>query len=258
VTVSSFDRAADFYDATRALPAAVHQRLTTMLASELSSRRLCLEIGVGTGRIALPLVAAGVPMIGADIAPKMLRRLVVNAGGRQPLPLCLADVNVLPFVAGGFDAVLASHVLHLVPDWRATVDEAVRVLEPGGLFLVDFGGAPPAPWHEPSLAVLRENGIERVRPGMSDPEPVTAHLSDRARARPLAPVTMTVERTLAQDLDDWSAQRHAWTWSSSPEQIATGVAAVRRWAADSGWPLDRVVSLLRTIQWWAFEITASG
>ena len=197
------------------------------------------------------------PMIGADIAPKMLRRLVVNAGARPPFPLCIADVTVLPFVAGGFDAVLASHVLHLVPDWRTTVDEAVRVLAPGGVFLVDFGGAPAAPWHEPSVVVLRENGVERVRPGMSDPEPVVAHLSARARARALAPVTMTVERTLAQDLDDWSAQRHAWTWSSSPEQLAIGVAAVRRWAADQGWPLDRPVSLVRTIQWWAFEIIDS-
>ena len=257
MTVASFDRAADFYDVTRALPSDVHQRLTTMLLTELAPRRLCLEIGVGTGRIALPLVAGGVPMIGADIAQKMLRRLVRNAGGRKPFPLCLADVTVLPFVSGAFDAVLASHVLHLVPDWRATVDESVRVLAPGGVFLVDFGGAPTAPWHEPSLAVLRESGVERVRPGMSDPAPVIAHLSTRARARPLAPLTLTVERTLAQDLDDWAAQRHAWTWSSSPDQMAAAVAAVRRWAADSGWPLDRSVSLERTIQWWAFEIVGS-
>ena len=80
----SFDRAADFYDTTRALPVDVHDRLTTMLLTELSARPLCLEIGVGTGRIALPLVERGVSMIGVDIAPKMLRRLVVNAGGRSP------------------------------------------------------------------------------------------------------------------------------------------------------------------------------
>jgi ubiquinone/menaquinone biosynthesis C-methylase UbiE len=253
----SFDRAADYYDSTRALPTDVHQRLTNMLVTELAHRRLCLEIGVGTGRIALPLAEAGVPMIGVDIAPKMLRRLVVNAVGMQPIALCVADVTRLPFGAGAFDAVVASHVLHLVSDWRATVDESLRVLGSGGVFLIDFGGAPAAWLHEPTTAVLQENGVDRVRPGMSVPEPVMAHLAGRARSRPLAPLTMIVERALAQDLDDWSAQRYAWTWSSSPEQMATAVAAVRRWAADTGWPLDRQVSLVRTIQWWAFEIVDS-
>jgi hypothetical protein len=114
------------------------------------------------------------------------------------------------------------------------VDESVRVLGPGGVFPVDFGGAPAAPWHEPTLVVLQENGVVRNRPGMSDPEPVIAHLAGRARARPLTPLAMTVERTLAQDLDDWSAQRHAWTWSSSPDQMTAAVTAVRRFVKVPG------------------------
>jgi ubiquinone/menaquinone biosynthesis C-methylase UbiE len=257
MTAMSFDRAADFYDATRALPVEVHDRLTTMLVSELSARPLSLEIGVGTGRIALPLVENGVSMIGVDIAPKMLRRLAANAGGTQPFPLCVADVTVLPFAPRVFDAVLASHVLHLVPDWRTTVDESVRVLGPGSVFLVDFGGAPPAPWHETTSAVLKANGVVRMRPGMSDPEPVVEYLKGRARARPLAPLTFAVERTLAQDLGDWEAQRHSWTWSLSPAQVETAVHTVRQWASDNGWPLDRGVVLERTIQWWAFDIADS-
>ncbi len=256
VTAMSFDRAADYYDTTRALPADVHDRLTAMLVAELWTRRLSLEIGVGTGRIALPLVENGVSMIGVDIAPKMLRRLAVNAGGTQPFPLCEADVTVLPFAPRVFDAVLASHVLHLVPDWRTTVDEAVRVLGTGSVFLVDFGGAPPAPWHETTSAVLKANGVVRMRPGMSDPEPVVEHLKGRARARPLAPLTFLVERSLAQDLDDWEAQRHSWTWSLNRTQVETAVRTVRQWASDTGWPLDRRVSLERTIQWWAFDVVS--
>jgi len=254
----SFDRAADFYDATRALPSDVHARLTAILAAELAPRGPCLEIGVGTGRIALPLAAGGVALVGVDIAAKMLRRLVDNAGGRRPFPLCVSDVTALPFAGAGFGAVLASHVLHLVGDWRVTVDEAVRVLRPGAVFLVDFGGAPLAPWHEPTLAVLKDHGVVRRRPGMSEPGPVAEHLAGRAVARPLAPLTMTVERTLAQDLDDWAAQRHSWTWSVSPTHIAAAVVGVRRWASDSGWPLDRRVELQRTIQWWAFDLVGSA
>jgi SAM-dependent methyltransferase len=252
----SFDRAADFYDATRALPSDVHARLTSMLVAELDSRGTCLEIGVGTGRIALPLVGEGVPLVGIDIAPRMLQRLVDNAGGRQPFPLCVADVAALPFSSGAFGAVMASHVLHLVTDWRALVDEAVRVLAPGAVLLVDFGGAPPASWHEPVGVVLQEIGIVRLRPGLSVPGPLADHLEGRARARALAPLTLIVERTLAQDLDDWEARRHSWTWPLSDAQITAAVARVRQWASDTGWPLDRRVALERTIQWWAFDITA--
>ena len=250
----SFDRAADFYDATRALPADVHVKLTEMLMAELAWRGGCLEIGVGTGRIALPLAGAGVPLVGVDIAPKMLRRLVANAGGRPPFPLGVADVTALPFVSGGFGAVIASHVLHLISDWRAAVDEVVRVLRPGAVFLVDFGGAPRAPWHETTGAALKAHGVVRMRPGTSDPRPVVDHLGPRARSRPLDTLTMTVERTLAQDLADWEGQLHSWTWTLTPQQIAAAVHSVRRWASDNQWPLDRRVELERTIQWWAFDI----
>jgi SAM-dependent methyltransferase len=250
----SFDRAADYYDATRALPVDVHRRLTAMLVTELASRGPCLEIGVGTGRVALPLVAHGVELVGVDIAGQMLRRLVVNAGGHSPLPLAVADVSALPFADSCFGAVLASHVLHLIADWRAVVDEAVRVLASGAVFLVDFGGGVPAPWSVPTDALMRAQGVVRSRPGMSDPHPVTAHLEGRARPRPLAPLTMTTTRSLAQDLAEWESQLHSWTWSSSAEQMSSACAAVRQWASDTDWPLDRLVGLERTIQWWAFDI----
>jgi len=256
VTAMSFDRAADFYDATRALPAHVHARLTALLVSELAGRSPCLEIGVGTGRIALPLLAAGVELMGVDIAPKMLGRLVDNNGGRRPCPLCVADVTVLPVAGPSFDAVLASHLLHLVPDWRRTVDEALRVLRPGGVLLVDFGGRAPAPWYAATQAVLKNHGVVLARPGMSDPRPVEEHLRGRAVARPLEPVTMTVERSLAQDLADWEGRINSWTWSASTDEIAAAVAEARQWASDNDWPLERRAEFARTIQWWAFDVVA--
>ena len=49
-------------------------QLTGLLAAELAGRQPCLEIGVGTGRFALPLRAAGIAMAGTDISGAMLRR----------------------------------------------------------------------------------------------------------------------------------------------------------------------------------------
>ena len=51
----SFDRAASFYDATRALTPEAMAAVQALLRSELQGRGRCLEIGVGTGRMALPL-----------------------------------------------------------------------------------------------------------------------------------------------------------------------------------------------------------
>jgi SAM-dependent methyltransferase len=259
VTGVSFDRAAGYYDETRSLPYLVGEELADILAAELAGRGRCLEIGVGTGRIAFPLTRRGVDITGTDIAPAMLERLVANAAGR-PFPLMLADATRLPLAAGSFGAVMASHVLHLIPDWRAAVDEAVRVLRPHGLLLADFGGAGPegprAPWSGPSQELMDRRRIYRVRPGVSDPGAVGDHLAGRAAVRPLPPVPLTVRRSLRQDLDAWERQIHAWTWQYSPGSMRAACADIRDWAAGHGWPLDRVVVLDRVIQWWAFELSA--
>ncbi|MET9030628.1 class I SAM-dependent methyltransferase [Nocardia sp. NPDC004168] len=42
-----------------------------------------LEFGIGTGRIALPLAARGVPVHGIDTSPAMLARLRAKAGGDE-------------------------------------------------------------------------------------------------------------------------------------------------------------------------------
>jgi ubiquinone/menaquinone biosynthesis C-methylase UbiE len=248
----SFDRAAGYYDATRSLPEPVVGELADMLAGEIAGRGRCLEIGVGTGRIAIPLDRRGVAMVGTDIAPAMMERLIANAGGR-PFPLLLADATRLPVASGSFGAVMASHVLHLIPDWQSAVEEAFRVLHPGGALLADFGGGPRAPWSGSSRELMHRRGIYHVRPGISDPIAVRDYLGRRASARELPPVRMTVRRTLRQDLDAWERQIHAWTWPYSPGNMRAACLDIRDWAAGHGWPLDREVELNRVIQWWAFE-----
>jgi ubiquinone/menaquinone biosynthesis C-methylase UbiE len=249
----SFERAADFYDATRGLPRDVHDALMDVLAAELSGRGRCVEIGVGTGRIALGLHRRGVELVGADISRAMLERLVANSRGRMPFPLLLADATGLPLRRASCGAVLASHVLHLIGSWTVAVDEAMRVLAPGGVLLVDFGGGTPAPWSGAARDAMRRHGVLQVRPGVSSAEQLAGYLEGRIRLRPLTPVTLTVARTLARDLDEWERQIHSWTWPYSPGQLRHGCEEVRRWAAAQGWPLEREVTVERTIRWWAFE-----
>ena len=48
------------------------------LAGELRGRGPVLEPGVGTGRMALPMAAAGIDVIGLDLSVPMLRELVAK------------------------------------------------------------------------------------------------------------------------------------------------------------------------------------
>src|SRR5207237_9534694 len=68
----AFDRAASFYDQTRTLSPEAAKRVTDLLSDELAGVERALEIGVGTGRIALPLVDAGVRLVGVDLSAPML------------------------------------------------------------------------------------------------------------------------------------------------------------------------------------------
>jgi SAM-dependent methyltransferase len=81
----NFDRAAAVYDATRGFPPETEAELADIVATELSGRIRCLEIGVGTGRIAIPLRRKGVDMYGVDISVGMLTELLRKGdSGRAP------------------------------------------------------------------------------------------------------------------------------------------------------------------------------
>lgn len=131
-----FDRAAGFYDATRGFPPGVDERVAALLAEAggLGAASQVLEIGIGTGRIALPLAARVARVAGVDLSVPMLEKLARKRGDAHVDPV-RADATALPFASARFDAVVGVHVLHLIPGWRQALAEAARVLRPGGLYL---------------------------------------------------------------------------------------------------------------------------
>jgi ubiquinone/menaquinone biosynthesis C-methylase UbiE len=135
----SFDRVADVYDATRGHPPEVSQAIAASVAALLPPGASLLEVGIGTGRIARPLMARGLNITGIDLSPYMMKRLLESLppGAARPL-LAQADAVWLPFPAGAFQAVTSIHVFHLIAEWQQSLREIVRVLEPGGIFLTGF------------------------------------------------------------------------------------------------------------------------
>lgn len=131
----SFDRVAAIYDETRGTPPDVAAAVTSALLDVLhgvAARPRLLEVGIGTGRIAVPLVEAGVRVTGIDISPAMLGVLL---GKRRDVHVMLAEAAHPPVRDLSFDAALFSHVLHLVPDPAATVEAVVGLVRDDGALI---------------------------------------------------------------------------------------------------------------------------
>ncbi len=82
----AFDRAVGYYDQTRALPDEVMGEMTRMLLGELDGCGRCLEVAIGTGRMAIPLAEAGVPMYGVDLSFPMLENYAEVTSFRSHAP----------------------------------------------------------------------------------------------------------------------------------------------------------------------------
>src|SRR5207248_325125 len=83
-------------------------------AAELVGREPVLEIGIGTGRIAVPMVDKGSSIVGIDLSRPMLARLIEKTDRRPRL--AIADATRPPFRDAAFGAAYGVHVLHLIPN----------------------------------------------------------------------------------------------------------------------------------------------
>src|SRR5690606_21848097 len=113
----NFDRAADFYDETRGFPPLIAEEAARFIAESagLAPQQALLEIGIGTGRIALPLAPYVSSIYGADLSHAMLRKLYEKQG-IEKIHAVQADVQFLPYPTATFDHVVAAHIFHLVSD----------------------------------------------------------------------------------------------------------------------------------------------
>ncbi len=147
-----FDRVAPRYDfLNRALSGRrdVGWRRRAVALARLGSGERALDVGVGTGDLALALLAASDPtsrVTGVDLSEEMLRRARGRAtpfGGRFDARLASADS--LPFADASFDRVVAGFAVRNFGDLAAGLREMRRVLRPGGRAVILELSTPPSP-----------------------------------------------------------------------------------------------------------------
>ena len=107
----------------------MHDRLVERLAPEAGER--WLDVGTGTGEVALRAARAGAEVVGLDLTPELLERARAKGDG-LPVRWDLGDAQDLPYQAGSFDVVSSVFAAIFAPDQQAVAAELGRVCRPGG------------------------------------------------------------------------------------------------------------------------------
>jgi len=233
----SYDRVAASYDATRGLPPEVEAAIAAGFARLAGATPAApfLEVGVGTGRIALPLVRDGFRYAGVDLSGPMLAGARGKAAGLPGrLLLARADAVALPFAAATFAAGIVVHVFHLVPDWPLALNELLRVIKPGGRFLYGFEHWLPAggryAFDQRWRAILARYGVAPGGHGTTD-APVFAALERLG----LRPETTTVAAwqtatTVAATLAGYTSRTFSASWTIPDDIFARAGVELAAWA----------------------------
>jgi SAM-dependent methyltransferase len=112
---------------------------TVAVLADLARGGRALELGIGTGRVALPLAAQGVEAHGIDASEAMVARLRAKPGGAQ-LPVTIGDFAGVP-VDGTFSLIfVVFNTFFALPSQAEQVRcfrSVASHLAPDGLFLIE-------------------------------------------------------------------------------------------------------------------------
>ncbi len=226
----AFDRAATFYDETRGFPPGVEQPVAELIvqAGNLSAQSRVLEIGIGTGRVGLPVSRHTGAYYGIDLAIPMMNRLRAKQR-HEPLYLTQADATRLPFAGQHFDAVIAVHVFHLIPNWKQAVAEVARALKPGGLLLNCWNGGQDHPriariWDAWNAVIPLERRTQVGAKPDQDPQFLEHEGWQKLGDERVYSYPATLNLTTFVD----RMRRRVWSrlWKLTDEELDAGVAAV--------------------------------
>jgi len=159
--------AADYDQRWRRYNQAVSAQVLRALPDNLSGARV-LDVGAGTGFFLQQLLLRH-PNIGEVVALDASRAMLLQAKPKlrsiaqssTRLQFVVADAQHLPFENKAFDVVVSLNMLHYLKNPQKFFDEAHRVLEPGGLLVVQDYTRNDWPLFESAMRVF-DKGMQRL------------------------------------------------------------------------------------------------
>lgn len=135
---ADYSEIASCFDIGRRLPEEAIAQWVNLIQrrGRLEKDSLCLDLGCGTGRFAIPLrEITGAYVIGADLSAEMLKHAASKPGAEKVMWV-RCDAELAAFRDGIFQCVFMSFLLHHVNDMRRVLSECRRLLRPGGVCLI--------------------------------------------------------------------------------------------------------------------------
>jgi ubiquinone/menaquinone biosynthesis C-methylase UbiE len=143
--------------------------------SRLLKGKHLLEIGCGMGYDSLEFLKRGVKVTATDLTPNAIaitqKHFAIE--GVQAEEIRTANALDLPFVDDTFDAVWANGVLHATGNTERAIQEARRVLKPGGRAIISHFYRKPS-W----MYLLHHLGRENIEYKEEDP-PVNTFYTEK-------------------------------------------------------------------------------
>ena len=136
------------------------ERKIAITKSRMNAQDVLLDIGCGTGSLALRLAPHCAQIHGLDLSSEMIRIAKDKAASQQVSNVTFHvgpfDDSFKTFDAESLDGICAYSLLHLVADRAATLAQVFRLLKPGG-FLVTSTVCLKETWvpFAPILALMR-------------------------------------------------------------------------------------------------------
>lgn len=113
------------------------RRETTIKSFRIGSKDLVLDVGTGTGFVAIGIAKSipGVSVMGVDLSRGMLieaKRKIREEKVQGSITLVLGDAEVLPFRSNVFSVVTSNYMLEYVSNPRKVISEMARVTRTQG------------------------------------------------------------------------------------------------------------------------------
>lgn len=220
-TVYGAHIAEDYDDITGAMLHDTAAAVDTLV--ELADGGPVLELGVGTGRLAIPLVERGLAVRGVESSEAMLARLRANAGDLD-IPVIVGDFTEVSVDESFPLAVLAYNTIYAVPTQEDQVECFANVashLRPGGRFVLDAWVPDPTAFH--GGQALRTLAVEG-----------TDVLLEAAHIDPVAQRMTTTKIRMHNGEVRLFPANHRYAWPAELDLMArlAGMRLEHRWA---GW-----------------------
>lgn len=203
--------------------------------ADVSHGEALLDVGTGTGVVALTAARAGAKVTGLDLTPALLEHARENGriAGLNNIVWTEGDAEHLPYADASFDVVLSQFGHMFAPRPEVVVSEVRRVLKPKGRFVFatwppehfvgrmfafvakhspppPAGAAPPPQWGNPTIIAERLGSLFAPpffeRGTMAFAALSLAHFREFME-RAVGPMQKLVER-LANDPEQLSAVRN--------------------------------------------------